>query len=133
MIESRKFVAVGILVGLALIIAGLILSPSNSGAHAAANRTDVDAIADRIGGAFAAVSEATADPTLADVAAAPAPKGDREISGCAAETWPNIDAGCLATTDGRPAHQVRTITVGYQANQSTTVLLRIPSEVIAQR
>jgi hypothetical protein len=37
------------------------------------------------------------------------------------------------TADGKPAPHVRTITVGYQAGQSTTVLLRIPTAEVAQR
>ncbi len=130
MIESRKFVAAAILFGLALIIAGLVLSPSNGGAHAS-NRNDVDVAADRIGAAFALISEATADPTQGVEQAS---KGDLPKSaGCAGATWPNIDAACLATADGRPAPRVRTITVGYQADQTTTVLLRIPSAEVAQR
>ncbi len=127
MIESRKFVAAAILFGLALIFAGLMLTPSN-GARAA-GQADFDVAAARIGGAFAVISNASNDPTLAVAA-----KGDLKApADCAAETWPNIDATCLSTADGRPAPHVRAVTVGYQVGQSTTVLLRIPSNEVAQR
>jgi hypothetical protein len=127
MIDSRKFVAAAILFGLALIFAGLMLTPSN-GARAA-GQAEFDVAAERIGGAFAVISGTSNDP-----APAVAAKGDLKAPAeCAAETWPNIDATCLATTDGRPAPHVRTVTVGYQAGQSTTILLRIPSVEIAQR
>ncbi len=133
MIESRKFVAAAILIGLALILAGLLLSPVNGSAHAASSQPGVNVAADRIGGAFATVAGQTADPALA-VAMTRAAKGDLPRNAdCAAATWPNIDASCLATADGRPAPHVRTVTIGYQAGQSTTVLLRIPTAEIAQR
>jgi hypothetical protein len=128
MIESRKFVAAAILAGLALIIAGLVIGPSDM-ARAASGETEVDAIAERIGGAFATISETAAEPAI-EAAASQAQKGDLD---CATATWPNIDASCLSTADGRPAPQVRTITVGYQAGEATTVLLRVPAAEVAQR
>jgi hypothetical protein len=133
MIESRKFVAAAILFGLALIVAGLMLAPLNGGAHAAATRAEADIAAARIGGAFATISDATVDPAIA-AAATRAQKGDlARAADCATATWPNIDASCLSTADGRPAPHVRTVTVGYQTGQSTTLLLRIPTAEIAQR
>ena len=51
MIYSRKFVAAAILLGLALVIAGLLVAPFNGSARAAAGRPDPVA-ADRIGAAF---------------------------------------------------------------------------------
>ncbi len=128
MIESRKFVAAAILTGLAMIVAGLMLAPYG-GAHAAAGRTDV--VAERIGGAFAVISETQSDAAIA-ATVTQAPKGDRQAS-CAAATWPNIDASCLTTADGQPAPHVRTVTIGYQAGQNTTVLMRIPSVEVAQK
>jgi hypothetical protein len=128
MIESRKFVAAAILAGLALIVAGLVMSPSNM-ARAASGQSDADFIAERIGGAFATISETAADPAI-KAAASQAQKGDLD---CANATWPNIDASCLKTADGQPAPRVRTITVGYQAGESTTVLLRVPAAEVAQR
>ena len=75
MIQSRKFVAAAILLGIALIVAGLLAAPFNASARAAAGQTAIDVAADRIGGAFATLSEIEADPALA-AAAAPASKGD---------------------------------------------------------
>ncbi len=129
MIESRKFVALAILVGLALIIAGLLLSPVNGSAHAASSQTGPDVAAERIGGAFAAIS---AQPTDAVLAAAVKGNFVRD-AGCATATWPNIDASCLVAANGRTAPHVRTVTIGYQAGQSTTVLLRIPASEVAER
>jgi hypothetical protein len=131
MIESRKFVAAAILAGLALIVAGLVISPVNGGARAASS-ADVDIAAERIGGAFAAIAEQTADTVIA---AAPtrASKGDLDTTKCAGASWPNVDAACLVTSDGRPAPRVRTITVGYQSDPTTTILLRVPSAEVAQQ
>jgi len=131
MIESRKFVAAAILAGLALILAGLILGPVGSGALAS-SRVDSDVAAERIGGAFATISDRTADPVIT-AAATRALKGDKAPTDCAAAIWPNIDAACLSTADGRPAPRVRTITVGFQSDPNTTILLRVPTSEVAQR
>ena len=132
MIQSRKFVAAAILLGLALIVAGLLAAPFNASARAA-SQAGVDVAADRIGGAFAAISEMQADPAIT-AAAARLSKGDLAAPAkCAGAVWPNIDASCLSTADGSSAPRVRTITIGYQADQNTTVLVRIPAAEIAQR
>jgi hypothetical protein len=123
-----------------LIIAGSITAPFVLPAFAAeppaANADavglrDVATAADRIGRAFASLSEAEMDPAVA-AAAARAPRGDFAPA-CASAVWPNIEAGCLATADGRPASHVRTISIGYQVGDNTTVLVRIPAPEIAQR
>jgi hypothetical protein len=132
MIESRKFVAAAILAGLALIIAGLVISPVNGGARAASTGADAGIAAERIGAAFAAIAEHNADPVIA-AAATRAFKSDRAPAKCAGATWPNIDAACLVTADGEPAQPVRTITVGYQSDPTTTILLRVPAAEVAQR
>ena len=132
MIQSRKFVAAAILMGLALIVAGLLIAPFNASARAA-GQIDTGTAADRIGGAFAALSEMQPDPALA-AAAARALKGDfGAAAACAGAVWPNIDAGCLSTANGAPARHVRTITIGYQADENTTVLVRVPTAEMAQR
>ena len=122
-----------------LIIAGSITAPfvlpafaaEPPIANAAAAQTDIATAADRIGRAFASLSEAEIDPAVA-AAAARAPRGDFAPA-CASAVWPNIEAACLATADGRPASHVRTITIGYQVGDNTTVLVRIPAAEIAQR
>jgi hypothetical protein len=89
-------------------------------------------VADRIGGAFAGFSEMRQDPALV-AAAAQALKGDAAPGCCVDGVWPNIDASCLSTADGSPAPHVRTITIGYQTGQNTTVLMRVPTSEVAQR
>ena len=124
MIQSRKFVAAAILMGIALIIAGLLIAPFTASASAAASQSGV--AADRIGAAFATLSDVTPDPSFA--------KGDLGSSAnCAGGVWPNIDASCLSTANGAPAKHVRTITIGYQSGENTTVLVRVPSAEVAQR
>jgi hypothetical protein len=120
-----------------LILAGAISAPFALPAlaveplSAASAEANVVMAADRIGMAFASLSEAAIDPAIA-AAAARAPKGDFAPA-CANAVWPNIEAACLATADGRPARHVRTITIGYQAGGNTTVLVRLPAAEIAQR
>ena len=125
MIYSRKFVAAAILLGLALVLAGLLAVPSIGSARAAPGRVD-PAAADRIGAACASVADTAPDGTLS-AAAARVAKGDLGISAkCAGAVWPNIDSSCLSRTDGSPAARVRTVTIGYQAGESTAVLVRVP-------
>jgi hypothetical protein len=132
MIQSRRFVAAAILFGLALIVAGLLAAPFNASARAAAT-IGPDVAAERIGQAFASFSEIEPDPALT-AAAARVSKGDIGVpANCANAVWPNIDASCLSTADGAPAPRVRTITIGYQAGENTTVLVRIPAAEVAQR
>ena len=130
MIQSRKVVAAAILVGIALIIAGVLMAPFNASARAAATVGD-DSITDRIGGAFSTLSERAADPAIL-AAASQAAKGDRgSNASCTAAVWPNIDPSCLRTADGSRAHKVRMITIGYQSDANTTVLVRYPELEVA--
>lgn len=131
MIQSRKFVAAAILVGIALIVAGLLIAPFNASARAAATQDDV--AADRIGGAFSTISERAPDAAIT-AAAAQLSKGDLGANpACAGATWPNIDASCLTKIDGSAAHPVRLITIGYQSGDATTVLVRVPAGEVASR
>ena len=120
-----------------MLLAGAISAPFALPAlaveplNASVAETNLVMAADRIGRAFASLSEAAIDPAI-DSAAARAPKGDFAPS-CATAVWPKIEAGCLTTADGQPARHVRTITIGYQAGESTTVLVRLPAAEIAQR
>jgi len=130
MIQSRKFVAAAILVGIALIIAGVLIAPFSASARAAATVGD-DRITDRIGGAFGTISEREADPAIL-AAASQAAKGDlRTDASCAAAIWPNIDPSCLRTADGSRAHEVRMITIGYESDANTTILVRYPELEVA--
>jgi hypothetical protein len=97
----------------------------------AAAAVELGTVADhRIDGVFAALSGSPLDPAID--AAASAPKGDFAPA-CSSAVWPDIDAACLATADGRPAPRARMIAIGYQAGENTTVLVRIPSAGTAQR
>jgi len=130
MIQSRKFVAATILVGIALIVAGLLIAPFNASARAAATG-GADIASDRIGGAFAMISEREPAAELA-AAAALVFKGDLGAeSVCANAVWPNIDASCLARTDGSTNRPVRLITMGYQSGEAATVLVRVPADEVA--
>jgi hypothetical protein len=132
MIQSRKFVAAAILVGIALIVAGLLIAPFNASARAAATEGSGVA-ADRIGGAFAMISEREPAAEIA-AAAALVFKGDLGAESiCAGATWPNIDASCLARADGAVSHPVRLITIGYQSGEATTTLMRVPVSEVASR
>jgi hypothetical protein len=132
MIQSRKLIAAAILVGIALILAGLVMAPFNASARAAATG-GADVVSDRIGGAFAIVSDREPAAEIA-AAAALVFKGDLGAEAiCASATWPNIDASCLARVDGSKARQVRLITIGYQSGEATTVLTRLPASEVASR
>jgi hypothetical protein len=133
MIQSRKLVAAAILGGLALIVAGLLIAPFNASARAAGGQTNVDIAADRIGEAFASLSGVQPEAAIA-AAAVRVSKGDLAAApACTKAVWPNIDASCLSTVDGSPAPHVRTITIGYRADQNTTILVRIPAAEVVQR
>jgi hypothetical protein len=118
-----------------LILAGAISAPFALPALAVepldASGAEAVIAADRIGRAFASLSETAIDPAIA-AAAARAPKGDFAPA-CANAVWPDIEAACLATADGRPARHVRTVTIGYQAGDNATVLVRMPLAEIAER
>jgi hypothetical protein len=131
MIQSRKFVAAAILVGIGLIVTGLLIAPFNAAARASTDGSS--AAADRIGGAFMVISERAPAPEIA-AAAALVFKGDLGAEGlCAHATWPNIDPSCLVRVDGAAVHPVRLITIGYQSGAATTVLVRVPASEVASR
>ena len=98
-----------------------------------ASETDVSIIVDRIGGAFVSASSVVADPAIV-AAAARASKGNLAfVLACANAVWPNIDAACLTTADGRSGPHVRMITIGYQNDANTTVIVHIPVAAVEQR
>jgi hypothetical protein len=69
-----------------------------------------------------------------DVAAGPAAKGDFfERPGCFGQVWPDITPECLVKAAGAAAAPVRTVTMGYQIGEATTVLVRIPALTTATR
>ncbi len=116
-----KTLAAGVLL-LAAVTFAPFAPPAVAAEPVIASGAEINIAADRIGRAFASLSEAAVDPAIA--ADARAPKGDFAPA-CANAVWPNIEAACLVAADGSPAPVVRTITIGYQAGENTTVLVRI--------
>ena len=108
MIQSRKFVAAAILAGIALIVAGLLIAPFNASARAAAADGDGRRVRPhrrRISPRFPSVEPAAEHCRRCGAVF----KGDLGAAAiCAGAVWPNIDASCLSTADGSPAHAVRT-------------------------
>jgi hypothetical protein len=132
MTKSTGILVAGTTLGFALAIAGLA-APFNTAASAAADQQSADYAAARIGAAFAVVANATPESRL-QAAEGQAAKGDLGVApDCIAQAWPNIAADCLTTADGSQAPKVRFVTIGYQAEDATTVLMRVPSYDVAAR
>jgi hypothetical protein len=134
MIKPKTIFAAAALAGLVVSAVGLIAEPfSGSAARAAANYADMATPAARIDMAFASLNPVAADPALRKAAARVA-KGDLFAApGCAGQTWPDVTADCLTGSDGSHVSKVRTVTVGYQTGDSTTVLLRHPTAEASAR
>ena len=131
MTKSTKILSVAALTGFALTMAGLVAAPFNTSANAA-GQVQFDS-AGRIDGAFAAIQSVGPAPSL-KTAVLRAAKGDLFAPvNCEGAVWPNIDRSCLKTVDGLPAPAVRTITIGYQEGEATTVLVRMPAPAFAAR
>jgi hypothetical protein len=131
MTKSTKIVAVAALTGFALTLAGLVATPFNTSASAA-GQIQFDS-AGRIDGAFASIAAIDPAPAL-KTAVLRAAKGDKFApADCESAVWPNIDRACLTNVDGSPAPAVRTITIGYQEGDATTVLVRMPAPAFAAR
>jgi hypothetical protein len=127
MITSRKSMAAAALAGFSVLATGFAAAslPGMKGSAAAVTPSQ------RIAAAFAALPRATAEP--AQVAAAKAArKGDLPPSLCAAQSWPEIEPGCLHS-EGQAGRPVRTVTIGFQSGETTTVLLRVPAPQVASR
>ncbi len=131
MTKSTKILAVAALTGFALTLAGLVATPFNTSASAA-GQIQFDS-AGRIDGAFASIAAIDPAPAL-KTAVLRAAKGDKFApANCESAVWPNIDRACLTNVDGSPAPAVRTITIGYQKGDATTVLVRMPAPAFAAR
>jgi hypothetical protein len=89
-----------------------------------------DVAGQRIANAFKAASEAPANRKIAIAAAR---KGDLQIKRCAAERWPAVSADCVIA-DGVPTRPVsRTVTVEYRTGAESSMLVRMPVELVAAR
>lgn len=127
MTQSMKIMAAVALFGFALTAVSLVAAPFNTSASAAIGSGEHELIAERIGGAFAAIGESGSAGRIAakgDLPAAP---------DCASQTWPHVASDCIVTADGAPAPDVRFVTVGFQAGDAETVLLRLPADVTVHR
>lgn len=133
MTRSKTLFATLAIAGTAVAIASFAAAPFNASARAAASHADTGIIAERIGGAFATVDMAE-DDQAARATVVRAQKGDLGAApGCESQTWPAIASNCLTTADGSAASEARFVTIGYQAGDSETVLLRVPAERTAAR
>lgn len=131
MSTSTKITAAAALTGVALALSAFVAAPFLGSARAASDPAAAVA-ADRIGGAFSMIAATTPSPAVEAAAVAEA-KGDLLLSKCAAATWPDIGADCLVKSDGSPVGKARMVTIGYQADATTTVLTRVPSALVAAR
>jgi hypothetical protein len=52
---------------------------------------------------------------------------------CGVQQWPDVQPDCLVRTDGKPLRAARTITIGHQEGEATTVLVRMPAPLVASR
>jgi hypothetical protein len=112
----------------AAVAAAALLSPLAPAYAGSGNIADA-----RIEMAFASAAAHQGDGELA-TAAVPSRKGDMlRRPSCADQVWPNIAPNCLVTADGAAPRPVRYVTIGYQSDSSTTVLVRMPALEIAAR
>jgi hypothetical protein len=127
MITSRKSIAAAALAGFSVLATGFAAAslPGMKGSPRAASPSA------RIAAAFAVLPDVAADPAVVS-AAQTARKGDLPPSLCAARIRPEIGGECLHAEAGveRP---VRTVTIGYQTGESTSMLLRVPAPQVASR
>ncbi len=111
MIASRKILAAAVLGGFALAMAGLTVSTVADSAHAVG-------VGQESGMAEAGVAS----------------KGDLQIGArCAGQSWPDVAPACLIDDGGVRARPVRTVTIGHQIGEATTVLIRLPEPQVARR
>ena len=120
--KSSKILAAAALVGFGAMVAGLT-AVSDGSARGVDSTAGSDLAAERIAGAFAVANL---------VEAGAAGKGDLG-AGCAGRQWPDVPAACLVADDGSFARPVRSVTLGTQVGDATTVLLRLPAPQVASR
>lgn len=111
MIRSRNILATAALSALGMTLTVLVAIPSDGSARSV-DYGEADIATERIGTAFSFAGEAGLESlTQADLQ--PARKGDR---------------GVVPASPAAPA-----VTIGYQAGESTTVLVRLPAPRVASR
>lgn len=129
---KKKHIMAAVAVGAFLAVTGLVAAPVVGAARAEAGGSDADVVSARIGAAFASIPDVEAPRALRSAAVRVA-KGDLLARpGCAGVTWPNVEADCLARSDGSAAPRARLITIGYEAAAATTTLVRIPAAIASR-
>ena len=129
--NQPRTILVAALAGLAVAVTSLSVAASKGADPAQAGRSE--RAAERIAVAFAAAPETPAHPAIR-AAAARTDKGDLLVPPpCAGQTWPDIASGCLVAADGTAVRPVRTVTVGYQTGEASSVLIRMPAPQVASR
>ncbi len=125
--KSRKVGSLAAAVALSALATAAIVLPI----HAVAAVDRGADIAEAVVFGVSAPRDATAvGPQAAELA----PKGDfAERPGCFGQVWPDITAECLTKATGAAAAPVRTVTMGYQVGDATTVLVRMPALQTASR
>ncbi len=132
MTQSSKIVAAIALTGLVLAAAGLTVIPSDGSARGV-DAGGADIAAERIAAAFALTPAVSTAPAIV-AAIRTMRKGDLAARfACSGETWPDVAPGCLTLADGSSAPKIRSVTIGAQAGEATTVLIRMPAPRVASR
>jgi hypothetical protein len=131
MMNSRNILSLITAVGLSLTAAGVMAVPLNGAGPA--NASDAD-VTQRVSLGFAAAPVHAAVPGALEAAAGRVAKGDFfERPGCFGQVWPEISAECLSKVAGLTSLPARTVTIGYQIGDATTVLVRMPAPQVASR
>jgi hypothetical protein len=93
----------------------------------AANMVAFQGTAIAAAGQGAAVTEAAAEPAEAE-----ATRGDLLVPiECLNQVWPDISPECLIGDDGATSAEVRTVTIGYETGEDSSVLMRMPARELA--
>jgi hypothetical protein len=89
----------------------------------------------RIEQAFRVVDAALVEDRATEALRRALRKADRLPIGpvCAGQTWPSLDAQCLAGSGSRSGQPVRTVTVEYRVGDNISVLVRLPAQQAASR
>jgi hypothetical protein len=125
----RSIVTAAVAVALSLTGAGVMAVPADGAATVSSSGTDVT---DRSLGYMSVPADLGIGAPL-QAGAGQAAKGDfAERPGCFGQVWPDISPECLAKVSGSVS-PVRTVTLGYQVGDSTTVLVRTPAPEVASR
>ena len=129
--KFRTMLSAAAAIGLSMTAAGVMAVPLNGAIGLNAEQA---VVADRVSISFAGLPAALDVPPAIEAAAGRVAKGDfLERPGCFGQVWPDITPECIAKASGAAAAPVRTVTIGYQVGDATTVLVRVPALQTASR